>query len=213
MKRLKGILVHYLAFGGLFLHMVACSGSSPVLSKSTLRDSSNYKIQPGDVLEIHFAAYSEFNQVVVVNSQGRVSLRVLGELKVAELTLGTFEKLLKNSYANWLEEPEIKVSVKPPSHFTIYVGGEVREPGIVRFRGKLTVAQAILLAGGLKDKTRDFVVTVYRNGGAEGVQTYKFELEDKRGRRMVNSEFELQPYDIIIVKQSAKTRTTSGKLI
>ncbi|MFQ5707699.1 MAG: polysaccharide biosynthesis/export family protein [bacterium] len=173
-----------------------------------------YKIKAGDMVVVQFGRYPELNQTLHVPSNGRVSLKGVGEFKVAELTAKAFEAVLKEKYGAWLSRPRIRVQVVPAARFSIYVGGEVLRPGRLPYAGKLTVARAILLAGGVKNNNSGkYEVTIFRNQGPEGIKMFKLKLQHVASKWGKNKNFELNPYDVIFVKKIFKKKSINGRLI
>jgi protein involved in polysaccharide export with SLBB domain len=65
-----------------------------------------------------------------------------------------------------LRDPEVTVIVAEFGERVVYVGGEVRLPGPVRFREGMTPLQAILDRGGFTEVARaDSVLHLHPNGG------------------------------------------------
>lgn len=213
MNKLKWILpIRFLII--LIPIIFLTNGCASNLNNKTHRiNPEKYKIKAGDVIEVKFGEYTEFNQMIIVYPNGKVSLRALGEVKIAGLTPEAFESLLNKNYGSILINPKIKVNIRNATNFKVYIGGEVQHPGMISFKGKLTVAQSILMAGGLKDKTMDLDVLIFRNQGWEGVKKYKIKLRKKTVKTQMNRNFELAPYDVVYVMKSKDLRFKKGRLI
>lgn len=100
-------------------------------SKKELRD---YIIDNGDKLFIEFYPASEFSDFYSVNQEGEVYLPRLKETNVRGLTTQELEKFLKQKYAEFLISPDINVKIAVFRGINITVAGEVRYPGIYKFK-------------------------------------------------------------------------------
>jgi len=74
---------------------------------------ANYRLRPGDVIEVKFERYPDFNQTVVVQAEGTISLRGACELTVINLSSDSVEELISEEYRQFLAEPVIEVTVPP----------------------------------------------------------------------------------------------------
>jgi protein involved in polysaccharide export with SLBB domain len=213
MNKLKWILQMRFLFLLTPIIFLISGCASNLSTKSHRLNPERYKIRAGDVIEVKFGEYTDFNQMIIVYPNGKAPLRALGEVKIAGLTPEAFESLLKKAYGSILIKPDIKVNISKATNFKVYIGGEVQRPGMISFKGKLTVAQSILMAGGLKNKTMDFDVLIFRNQGWEGVKKYKIKLREKTSKNEANRNFELAPYDVVYVLKAAKVKFKKGRLI
>jgi glycosyltransferase involved in cell wall biosynthesis/protein involved in polysaccharide export with SLBB domain len=128
--------------------------------------SANYKIESGDQLRVKFLYHPELDVKVPVAPDGNILIpgvgEVLAEGKTAEDVAGEVERISSDQ----LRDPEVTVIVAEFGERVVYVGGEVRLPGPVRFREGMTPLQAILDRGGFTEVARaDSVLHLHPNGG------------------------------------------------
>ena len=100
-------------------------------SKKELR---NYIIDNGDSLFIEFYPAIELSDFYSVNEEGEVYLPRLKETNVRGLTTKELEKFLEQKYAEFLISPDINVQIAVFRGINITVAGEVRYPGIYKFK-------------------------------------------------------------------------------
>jgi polysaccharide biosynthesis/export protein len=86
--------------------------------------------------------------------------------------------------------------VHVPRAGSFYVGGSVEHPGSFLLRGKTTVQQAILAAGGLKDVADWSDVRLYRKTASGQMGVSKYDLQAFEGGQQSP---ELQRNDVIVV--------------
>jgi len=119
-----------------------------------LQGSQEYRISPGDLLEISVFEVEELSKTVRVGYQGFISLPLIGFVKVEGFTLKELterlEGLLEEKY---LQFPQVSVFVKEAGSF--YVLGKVNEGGVFPYKPAITLSQAIATAGGFKEEEAD----------------------------------------------------------
>lgn len=213
MVDLKRILHSSFLAGMIGLFLTSCTGLSNLSKKSYLLGSGKDQIRTGDLVKINFDDYPEFNQTVLVPETGKVTLRGLGKIKIVGLTTKTFEAFLARKYGSLLTGPKAAVKVKRVAIFKVFVGGQVQQPGLIRFKGNLTALQAIRLAGGLKDNQDGFEIVIFRPKEAGGLKMFKFKLGKDHKRELRRKNFELAPYDVVYVKRLANKKNVEGRLI
>lgn len=176
---------------------IACSGTRGLASRSGA-EQLEHRVRGGDIIEIAFDYYPDFNQTAVVTPQGKIRLKELDEFAVAGLTSFELKERLAKKYARVLAAPVIQLNIYEASRFTLYVGGDLNKPGLVRFKENLTITSGILLAGGLREKLDSYKIFVFRNHSG-GVRMYKFILDESWRKDKAKRNFKLAPYDVVFV--------------
>ena len=120
-------------------------------------------MQPGDriVIHLHTSAHEKLDRVI--DDDGRVTLPLLGVVRIGGLTPGIGEAAIKMAYIEKqiYKEGSIEVEiVPPPSEF--FVTGQVRRPGTFRFTRNITVLQAIAMAGGRNEYAHKHTIKIRR---------------------------------------------------
>lgn len=105
---------------------------------------AEYRVSPPDALLISCASAPEVDgEVQVIRSDGKIGLRLLGEVKVAGMTTqeaaGKLETLLRKYYVN----PEVSVRVAAYRSKHVYVFGQVGAAGAYPFTGRDTLLHII----------------------------------------------------------------------
>ncbi len=116
--------------------------------------TTEYRVQPGDVLRIKFAYHPEHDIRLPVRPDGKITLDIAGEIDAAGMTTDDLASVIKARSSHRLRDPEVTVIVAQLGEQKVYVGGEVRIPGFVPFRPGMTPMQAILDRGGPTDTAR-----------------------------------------------------------
>lgn len=164
---------------------------------------ADYKIQTGDQLDIKFFYNSELNESVVVRPDGRISLQLLSEIKVHDMTPSQLENLLKERYVSQLAKPEVAVIVRSFNMHKIFVDGHVVKPGALPLIGFMTVMQSISQAGGLKDGARKREILIIRRKDQDKPVVLKVNLSKAMSGKDMSQDIYLAPFDIVFVPRSA----------
>jgi protein involved in polysaccharide export with SLBB domain len=161
-----------------------------------------YRVQVGDQLDVKFFYNPELNEQVTVRPDGRISLQLVHEIRVAGLTPSQLTDLLTQKYAPELKKPEIVVIVRSFGAHKIYVDGEVTKPGLVPLIGFMTVLQAISQAGGMKDTARTSEVVIIRRGENNEPFVSQVNLRKVINGTDMGQDITLKPFDIVYVPRS-----------
>lgn len=163
--------------------------------------ASDYRIGAQDLLNISVFGVEELNKDVRVNSNGQVSLPLVGTVMAGGRTIPELESDLARKYAaGYLQNPQVTVFVKEFTSQRITLEGAVAKPGIYPLTGRTTLLQAIALGGGVDDRTADLggIVLMRQVGGKR--QAAVFDL--RQVRRGVTEDPQVYGDDIIVVEQS-----------
>jgi len=98
----------------------------------------------------------------------------------------------------YLSEPIVNVMVKQINSVKISVLGEVRKPDVYRIKNRVTVLDALAMAGGFTDLARPNRVVVLRNT-ASGQQRIKIDIKQTVGDDH-SKPFYLEPLDTVYVE-------------
>src|SRR6266576_7266339 len=105
-----------------------------------------YRLERGDSFDVLFELSPEFNQTVTVQPDGYITLRGVGDVKVAGQTVPELTQTLKTAYGKILNEPQIVVMLKDFEKPYFIADGQVGHPGKYDLRGDVTVTEAVAMA-------------------------------------------------------------------
>lgn len=174
-------------------------------SKVVPVESEEYRIGPGDLLDIYVDKAPELSGPTRVSGDGTFTMHYLGtisaEQRTAEQVARSIADRLRGKY---LTDPRVRVDVKEYNSPLYFIQGSVRQPGPFRVRGKTSLMKLILIAGGLAENhgSTAFVIREARHSGAvraEEGPTYEMKKVDVG--RLFNGGFDedllLEPGDIV----------------
>jgi polysaccharide export outer membrane protein len=127
-----------------------------------IADSDQYVIGPEDILYIHVWREEALSRSVPVRMDGNISLPLIHEIKAAGITPLQLKKILTEKLKEFIEDPNVSVTVTEANSFKVYVSGQVRTPGVYRLRSETTLLQIIPMAGGFTDWANQKKILIIR---------------------------------------------------
>jgi polysaccharide export outer membrane protein len=108
------------------------------------------RLSPGDVIKLSFAEESDLDETQKVRRDGKISLPYLGEVTAAGKRVIDLQHELTRRYDEYLENPEVLVTLEN-GLASVIISGFANRPGKLVFDRPTTVYQAIMEAGGVSD--------------------------------------------------------------
>ncbi len=159
-----------------------------------------YALEVGDQIDIKLFYHPEMNETAMIRPDGGISLQLVGEIPARGSTPEDLAKMLADRYTGvGLRNPVVTVMLRKSAGQRVYVGGEVNTPRMVPYEGRLTLAQALFEAGGLKATAESENLVVLRNDGHGKalVMLVDFDKDVLGGKDLL-----LQPSDVVVVPKS-----------
>lgn len=109
--------------------------------------AADYHIQPPDSLEISSAEAPEIDgEVQTVRQDGKITLRLLGEVKVAGMTPVEVARKLESLLSAYYLDPHVNIRVNNTGSKKFYVFGQVARQGPFAYTGRDTLLSALAQA-------------------------------------------------------------------
>ena len=169
---------------------------------AAVSDDQHYLIRRGDELALDFYMSPEFNDDVVVRPDGKVSLRLVGDLPAADLTPAQLADDLNQAYSSELRSPSISIHIKNTPGRRVYVEGEVTKPGAIMLQPGITTLQAIAEAGGLTDSAGGDQAILIRRDACGSPQGSSVDLSRAVNKPHHGDDLVLLPSDILVIPRS-----------
>lgn len=112
-------------------------------------DTSEFRLGPGDVIDIELLGSPEGTQSTFVGPDGRIYFHLLEGQQVWGLTLAETRKLLEHGISRFVQSPQISITLREVHSRRVWVLGRVSTPGLFELAQPMTVIEAISKAGGL----------------------------------------------------------------
>lgn len=133
-----------------------------------------------------------------VHSDGTIFYPYVGRVKVAGLKVTEIRDILRERLAEYIQEPQVDVTVAAFRSKRVYITGEVKKPGTLPITNiPLTLLEAVSQAGGLTEFADWTDVTLTRNG-----QTRRYSLRELYRRGDTRQNILLRPGDIVHVARN-----------
>jgi len=172
-----------IVLAGLALAPAAC-GTSPSGGLSTgsptavavsgarggiVHDLSEYRLGPGDQLQVTVFGQPELSVKLEVSGDGTVAMPLVGPMPAKDLTAVELSRTIAAALdKDYLVDPKVTVEVQKYRPFSIL--GQVTTPGRFPYAAGLDVRQAVALAGGFTRRARTSTVTIYRQSAVGPIE-------------------------------------------
>ena len=161
----------YLSLFAMLLWAGACaSGDTAAPNQSlTIPDSTtsitagDLRIGPMDMLDVTVFGVPELNGTYQVDFTGSIKLPLIGEVRALGLNSTELAADLEGLYGEtYLQNPDVTVTISESVGRQVTVEGAVTAPGLFPVRGRLTLLQAVALAGGTTGRSNPKNVYLFR---------------------------------------------------
>ncbi|MGC2198675.1 MAG: XrtA/PEP-CTERM system exopolysaccharide export protein [Stellaceae bacterium] len=199
-RALFGVLI-----AAVMLAVAGCKGAPelPPAPPASSLPSAQYRIGPGDNLNIFVWRNPELTVTVPVRPDGRVSIPLVEDVVAIGKTPTALAREYEQRLSKYIREPLVTVIVTGfvgPIPDEVRVIGEAAQPRSLPYRADMTVLDAMIAVGGLTRYAAGNDSIVVRT--ANGVQTsYAVHLRDLIVDGDISANVALQPGDIIIIPQ------------
>jgi polysaccharide export outer membrane protein len=171
------------------------NGSQP----ATVPDQNAMTIGPGDLIDLSVYQVPELIMKVRVDLNGVVSLPLIGDLRLAGLTVRDAQLLIARELIErqLVKKPEVSLFIEEFATQGITVYGEVSTPGIYPLMGPHKLYDAISAAGGLTLKAGR-TVTILHAGRRASEEV----IDLSGGKTLEQANVTISPGDTIIVPKA-----------
>jgi polysaccharide export outer membrane protein len=162
----------------------------------------DYEVGAGDVIEVAVYGNDDLSRIPTVQTNGSISLPLLGEVQVAGLTVAEVQRKITNLLAkDYLVNPQVEVKVRDYNSQYVSVVGEVNSPGRKPLRGKTRLIDLLSEGGGFKPTASGEVMITRTDGEFEGggksITVRITRSASPSMQDLVNLELQLKTGDII----------------
>jgi polysaccharide export outer membrane protein len=205
MARIVSVTLTVTMFAGFAFGQAAQQDKSkpaPEMAKQSADDKSKsdeYVIGAEDILSIVVWKETDFTRTVPVRPDGMISIPLAGDIQAAGLTVRQLQESLKKQLTAFVANPEVTVSVQEFRSKKFNIVGQVNKPGAYPLTGRMTILDAIALAGGFRDFAKSKKVYVLRTS-ADGKQIkLPFNYNEVIKGNQMNTNVDLESRDTVVV--------------
>ena len=190
----RSVMFRYVATLCLFLASLSISAVQAQQTGVGLE----YRIGPEDVLHISVWKEEDLDREVLVRPDGGISFPLAGDLQVSGRTPIEVQDEIRSRLQRYVPDAEVTVSIEKVSGYTIFVLGEVEEPGQFTLGRYVDVVQALTLSGGFTPYANKRGIQILRRQDGREV-TYKFDFRSVSRGRNLDQNIILQSGDVVLV--------------
>ena len=192
----------------IFGHDVFNNKNLTFESSMNLATPQNYRLGPGDAVNIDIWGASQQSVTEVISPDGTITIENVGVIELSGLTVSQAKSRLRETIGPRYEGSKIELTLGQTRTITVSVMGEVKIPGTYTMSAFATVYNALYMAGGPNDIGTLRNVKVYRRGCLlSNIDVYDFLLNGK-----LTGDVRLQDNDVITVSPYEALVNITGKV-
>ncbi|HEY7413321.1 MAG TPA: polysaccharide biosynthesis/export family protein [Vicinamibacteria bacterium] len=135
----------------------------------------DYYVAPGDMLRIAVWKEPEVSADVMVRLDGRITVPLVGDMRAAGRTPEQLTNEVRTRLRAFLEVPVVTITVAQANSARFFLFGEVARAGLYPLTSRMTVLQALAMAGGFREfAKRDQVLILRERAGTRTVLRVNF---------------------------------------
>jgi polysaccharide export outer membrane protein len=124
--------------------------------------TAEYRIAPGDLLQVFVWREPDLSRDLRVRPDGYVSVPLIGDLFAVAKTPKRLAAELTQAFSQFVNNPQVTVTLGTSSTLRFYVLGKVNKPGEFPLVGRTTAMQALALAGGFLEYAKPEEIKILR---------------------------------------------------
>ena len=178
--------------------------ASPLRAQSS--GTETYELRAGDRIAISVLEDAGLNTTALIRPDGKISLPLAGTIDAAGRTPEELQSIVRRALSrDFVEPPTVTVALVGVSNelldiSTIYIIGEVANPGRFELVLPIDVLQALAVAGGPSPFAATNRIQVRRNaGGDEAVVLFDYEMI--QAGAVPSERIALNDGDVIVVPE------------
>lgn len=157
-------------------------------------DPKTYVIGAQDVLSIKVWREQDFTGFYTVRPDGKITLPLIGDVQASGLTPERLGDQLKQGLSNFINSPDVSVSLQAVGSKKYYITGEVNRPGEYVLAVPTKVFDALSNSGGFRDFANKKKIIIIR-----GADRLKFNYQDILKAKNLDQNIFLENGDTVVV--------------
>lgn len=168
------------------------------VSAPEVKASGDYLIGPGDLLDISVWKDEALTRTTVVLPDGKITFPLIGEVVAGGKTIAALKQELTQRLTRYVPDLVLSVEVKQSNSMLVYIIGRVNSPGRHVLNTRITVLQALAMAGGFNPYASKDRVKIFRQVDGKPI-ILPFHYTDVVDGERLSENIELQRGDVIVV--------------
>jgi polysaccharide export outer membrane protein len=200
----KQQLLRMTLMAAMAVSLISCASQPAPPMNVSVPESPEYRIGPGDTLEVFVWRNPELSVTVPVRPDGRISTPLIEDLVATEKTPTQLARDIENALKNYVQQPVVTVMVTSfvgPYSRQIRVIGEATNPQALPFSDDMSLLDVMIGVGGLtKFAAGNRAVIVRRVNGK--TEQYGVQIDRLLKDGDVSANVPMLPGDVLIIPQS-----------
>lgn len=170
-----------------------------------VQDDGVYYLGAGDLLVIKVFETDKLDGEVRVSSKGFISLPLLGDINVMNLTAVEVEQLIEDLYRkDYLHDPHVSVYIKEHLSKQITLVGAIENPGTYEYVAQRRLLDVLAIGNGLKDVAGAYAHITRRNPKTNKSSSYMVDLDDLITNGNMDHNHKILGGDVIFIPESGQ---------
>jgi polysaccharide export outer membrane protein len=166
--------------------------------------AADYQVQPPDTLEISSAQAKEIDgEVQTVRQDGKITLRLLGDVKVAGMTPVEISRKLESLLHRYYVDPQVNVRLRDANSKHYYIFGQVLREGAFPCTGRDTLLSAVAAARPTFIARKTHIKVIRPSNESEKRRVMTIDAENIVEHGQLEENVMLQEGDIVYVPPTA----------
>ena len=182
-----------------FFALVLILGAVLTGPRVAAQGAQEYRLNPGDVLQVSVWNEEELNREVLVRPDGGISFPLAGDIGAAGRTITQVQEAITARLDTYIPDAVVTVAVLAVNGNKIYVLGKVARPGEYVMNSGLDVMQALAIAGGVTSFAAENKIRILRRGPSGAQQALPFKYADVKEGNRLESNILLNSGDVVVV--------------
>lgn len=189
----------------LAVTLMSCAGSAPPPPAAVSAAMQEYRIGPGDVLDVFVWRNPELSTTLPVRPDGRISTPLIEDLPASDKTPSQLARDIEGALKNFVQQPVVTVMVtqfRGPYSRQIRVIGEAANPQSLSYSDNMSLLDVMIGVGGLTKFAAGNRAVVVRKDASGATQEFGVRIDRLLKDGDVSANVPMQPGDVLIIPQS-----------
>ena len=180
------------------------AGSSASASDTGVVDQSNYRIGPGDVLDVFVWRNPEISTKVPVRPDGKISTPLVEDMVAVGKTPSELARDMEEVLGTYIKSPSVNIIVtefRGTFADEVRVVGQAANPRSVPYRDGMTVLDLMIEVGGLGEFAAGNRAKLVRKRNGQ-TQEFGVRLDDLLNKGKIQHNVDIRPGDVLIIPEA-----------
>ncbi len=159
-------------------------------------DPRTFELGPEDIIAIRVWREPELSFASQIRPDGKITMQLVGEIQAAGLTPDQLKANIVEKLSEYINKPEVSVSVQSVQSRRYYIMGAVNRAGAFALVVPTTIMEALTNAGGFREFANTKKITILRKG-----KIIKFNLQEVLKGKNLDQNILLENGDYINVPE------------